>query len=664
MRPRRPDGKEKRKTTRKKKKESRNRRRRCLSSSPPPPPRCFPLDLSFSPPPFLKNLSPFFKKKKKNPQQYGPVAYHKQSLANLDAACAATGKSCAVIVDTLGRELLVKRESTLNADGWPVIGEPVDVAAGSRVTVTTKCEGGAAAMTSSVLPTAAPELAAMCHPGDQLFVGRYLVNGAETSSLYLEVAAVDAATGAVECVALNDATLSGQLTIIHSDASSGVGGNESKSSGGGEGGGNKAFGGMSSTQMKQLPLFAPTDLPALKEIAESRAVDFVALTYTCSADDVATAREAVDALGLSGTKLIAKVENRLGLDNFAGIAEAADAVALSRGNLGMDVPAPKMAAVQKAAIAACNLLGKPCVLTRLVDTMVSAPRCTRAEATDVANAVLDGVDALMLGAETLRGAYPAETVRTVLSIARQAELAFDHASHFDGLMEAVSSDAVVDEVEAAAAQASAAGMKKVSSFGSIPRQAQGVTDGSIPSRLNFASGNRKSNNYHGAALPKVEAMASTAVRAAEKIDAALLIVFAYTGRTTSLVAKYRPKMPVFTVVVPSADGSGASGSSSSSKDGGSSMLERQFNLLRGVLPATGALSSGEGATAISENMLVAAVRDAAARGLISGGDPVVAVMQHRGDLVLKIAAADAEAQGLCPRGGAESTADLVALSAA
>ena len=121
-------------------------------------------------------------------------------------------------VCALGRELLVKRESTLNADGWPVIGEPVDVKAGSRVTVTTKCEGGAAAMTASVLPTAAPELAAMSRPGDQLFVGRYLVNGAETSSLYLEVAAVDAATGAVECVALNDATLGFRDAVNEGDA--------------------------------------------------------------------------------------------------------------------------------------------------------------------------------------------------------------------------------------------------------------------------------------------------------------------------------------------------------------------------------------------------------------------------------------------------------------
>ena len=212
----------------------------------------------------------------------------------------------------------------------------------------------------------------------------------------------------------------------------------------------------------------------------------------------------------------------------------------------------------------CNMAGKPVITaTQMLESMCKNPRPTRAEATDVANAVLDGVDALMLGAETLRGAYPAETVRTVLSIARQAELAFDHASHFDGLMEAVSSDAVADEVGAAAAQASAAGMKKVSSFGSIPRQAQGATDGSIPSRLTFASGSgSKSGNYHGAALPKVEAMASTAVRAAEKIDAALRIVFAYTGRTTSLVAKYRPKMPVFTVVVPSADGNNGAISSS------------------------------------------------------------------------------------------------------
>ena len=314
-----------------------------------------------------------------------------------------------------------------------------------------------------------------------------------------------------------------------------------------------AFGGMSSTQAKQLPLFAPTDLPALKEIAASRAVDFVALTYTCSADDVATAREAVDALGLSGTKLIAKVENRLGLDNFAGIAEAADAVALSRGNLGMDMPAPKMAAVQKAAIAACNLLGKPCVLTRLVDTMVSAPRCTRAEATDVANAVLDGVDALMLGAETLRGAYPAETVRTVLSIARQAELAFDHASHFDGLMEAVSSDADRRRGRGRGGAGERRGGNEEGLLVRVhpaPGAGRRPTDRSLRGSISLSGSRSSSNNYHGAALPKVEAMASTAVRAAEKIDAALLIVFAYTGRTTSLVAKYRPKMPVFTVVVP------------------------------------------------------------------------------------------------------------------
>ena len=104
------------------------------------------------------------------------------------------------------------------------------------------------------------------------------------------------------------------------------------------------------------------------------------------------------------------------------------------------------------------------MITRLVDTMVSAPRCTRAEATDVANAVLDGVDALLLGAETLRGAYPAETVATVRSIARQAELAFDHGAHFETLMAAQTRD----ELEMGGGAAVTAPMKKVSSFGSLP----------------------------------------------------------------------------------------------------------------------------------------------------------------------------------------------------
>lgn len=561
-------------------------------------------------------------------QQYGPVAYHKQSLANLDAAVAATGIPCAVVVDTLGRELTVRRVAHLDAHGWPVIPDTVDVAAGTAVTVTPRAD---AVLSPTLLPLSYGGLAGMVAPGDQLFVGRYLVNGAETSSLYLEVKEVRGAD--VVCTALNDATLSGLLTVIHADGAVGDGG-------------------MSAAQAS-LPLFAPTDLDAVADIAASHAVDFLALTYTMTGDDVAAARDALDARGLTSTKIIAKVENRSALHAMGAILATADAVCLSRGNLGLDVPAPKMAAVQKAAVAAANHAGKPVVITRLVDTMVTAPRCTRAEATDVANAVLDGVDALMLGAETLRGAYPAETVATVRSIARQAELAFDHASHFDTLMLAQTQDELAAAAAAAGGidgDAAAVGLAKVSSFGSLP---VGITAANIPARLHTGNAPRPAaSGFAGSALPKVEAMASTAVRAAEKVGAAAIIVFAYTGRTTSLVAKYRPAMPVLTVVVPSERPGAPAGCDA---DAAAAALSRHFLVMRGVTPAVGR----EGPT---DAMLADAVKVAVARGIAKGGDAIVVVAQHKGDLVLKIAAIDDAGAGLC-RVTAESNADLVGLTA-
>ena len=240
--------------------------------------------------------------------QYGPVAYHKQSLANLAAAVAATGRDCATIVDTRGREMSLARPATLNADGWPVLSGEVAVAAGATITVVPAASG--AEFSASVFPLSYAGLAAAVTKGDQLFVGRYLVNGAEESSLYLEVAGVDGE--GVVCTALNDATLSGMLTVIHSDASS--------------------SGGMSTFQAG-LPLFDDVDLPGLAELGAAHPIDFVALTYTCSAADVGAARAALDAAGLASTKIIAKVENRQALSAFAEVAEAADAVMLSRGNL-------------------------------------------------------------------------------------------------------------------------------------------------------------------------------------------------------------------------------------------------------------------------------------------------------------------------------------------
>eukprot|EP00798_Chlamydomonas_sp_ICE-L_P028468 gene28468-31617_t len=118
--------------------------------------------------------------------------------------------------------------------------------------------------------------------------------------------------------------------------------------------------------------------------------------------------------------IVAKIESLVGLMKFEEILEAADAIIFSRGNLGMCVDAEKMFLVQKEVLRACNMVGKPVYVTRVVDTMADAPRPTRAEATDVANLVLDGADGILLGSEggagrTFRGVSPVSTVQTTFA---------------------------------------------------------------------------------------------------------------------------------------------------------------------------------------------------------------------------------------------------------
>ncbi|KAG0449471.1 hypothetical protein HPP92_027293 [Vanilla planifolia] len=119
-----------------------------------------------------------------------------------------------------------------------------------------------------------------------------------------------------------------------------------------------------------------------------------------------------------------------GITHFDEILQEADGIIVSRGNLGIDLPPEKVFLFQKYAVSKCNIAGKPAVITRVVDSMTDTLRPTRAEATDVANAVLDGCDAILLGAETLRGLYPVEAISTVGKICAEAEKVFDHDFYF------------------------------------------------------------------------------------------------------------------------------------------------------------------------------------------------------------------------------------------
>ncbi|XP_058007529.1 pyruvate kinase 1, cytosolic isoform X5 [Hevea brasiliensis] len=242
----------------------------------------------------------------------------------------------------------------------------------------------------------------------------------------------------------------------------------------------------------ELPTLTDKDKEVISTWGVRNNIDFLSLSYTRHAEDIRHAREFLSKLGdLHQTQIFAKIENIEGLTHFDEILQEADGIILSRGNLGIDLPPEKVFLFQKAAIYKCNMAGKPAVVTRVVDSMTDNLRPTRAEATDVANAVLDGSDAILLGAETLRGLYPVETISIVGRICAEAEKVFNQDLYF-----------------------------------------------------------KKTVKYVGEPMTHLESIASSAVRAAIKVKASVIICFTSTGRAARLISKYRPTMPVISVVIP------------------------------------------------------------------------------------------------------------------
>jgi pyruvate kinase len=154
-------------------------------------------------------------------------------------------------------------------------------------------------------------------------------------------------------------------------------------------------------------------------------VDAIALSFVRSAADITAARRAIKEAG-GDVPIVAKIEKHEAVDNIDGIVSAAQAVMVARGDLGVEIELERVPLVQKAIIRICNALGKPVITaTQMLQSMVENPRPTRAEATDVANAILDGTDAVMLSEETAAGKYPVEAVMIMDRIARSAESALD-----------------------------------------------------------------------------------------------------------------------------------------------------------------------------------------------------------------------------------------------
>jgi pyruvate kinase len=239
-----------------------------------------------------------------------------------------------------------------------------------------------------------------------------------------------------------------------------------------------------------LPTITEKDRDDLLNWGVKNKVDFVAASFVRKGSDVDYIREVLGDAGKT-IHIIAKVENMEGLDNFDDIVSRSDGVMVARGDLGMEIHLEQIFLAQKRMIKRCNEAGKPVVTaTQMLESMTGAPRPTRAEATDVANAVLDGTDGVMLSGETAAGAYPVEAVKVMAGICREAEAYIDNNAVFQKLM----------------------------SKQTIP-------------------------------MPLLESLSSSAVRTAHKVGAQLIVCLAKSGNTARLVAKYRPYAQILAVCI-------------------------------------------------------------------------------------------------------------------
>ena len=243
----------------------------------------------------------------------------------------------------------------------------------------------------------------------------------------------------------------------------------------------------------RLPGITEKDRYDLENFALKYDVDIVSGSFVRTAANVRALRECLREKG-KRIRVHAKIESVEALRNIHEIIAEADGIHVSRGDLGMELPLSKLFLAQKAVIHWANLAGKPVVTsTQMLDSMTKHPRPTNAECSDVANAVLDGTDCVMLSAETAKGLYPRESVLTMTRIIAEAELALDYESSFTAIREAVLGQDGVGHV------------------------------------------------------PIMEALASSAVESAMDVDAPLIVLISETGRLATLVAKYRPLARILVV---------------------------------------------------------------------------------------------------------------------
>jgi len=183
-----------------------------------------------------------------------------------------------------------------------------------------------------------------------------------------------------------------------------------------------------------LPILLEKDENDIRVFGPKHQIDMVAASFVQSAENVDTIRGVLNSSGQSHVKIIAKIENQSGLNNFDEILEKIDGVMVARGDLGMEIPPEKVFIAQKWMIEKCNAAAKPVqTATQMLESMIKNPRPTRAEASDVANAVLDGSDCVMLSGESANGCYPVAAVTVMARTCCEAERCIDYKQLYNDM---------------------------------------------------------------------------------------------------------------------------------------------------------------------------------------------------------------------------------------
>ena len=372
---------------------------------------------------------------------HGDHEGHGKTLARLRKVAGEKGRNIAVLLDTKGPEI---RTGFFAGDDV----DKITIQKGKEIVLTSDYSflGD-----KNKIACSYPKLATSVGPGQEILVA--------DGSLVLTVLECDENMGEIRCRIMNDATIGERKNMN-----------------------------LPGVEV-DLPTFTEKDKDDIVNFGIKQKVEFIAASFVRTGDDVRNLRRLLQENGGSKIKIISKIENLQGLQNYDDIVKQTDAIMVARGDLGMEIPPAKVFLAQKYMIRGANIEGKPVITaTQMLESMIGNPRPTRAECSDVANAVYDGTDAVMLSGETANGPFFKEAVDVMARTVCEAEQSRNYAHMFR---------AVVNSTVA----------------------------------------------KHGK-LTRGESVASSAVKASVDVGAKLIIVLSETGKMANYASRFRPGVSI------------------------------------------------------------------------------------------------------------------------